>query len=90
MGARELEALPPEYHHEPRIALAAGRTGLDSVRVILQQAAAYLRPRGLLVVEVGNTATAVRRAFRRVPFVWLAFARGGGGVFLLTAEQLRN
>ena len=70
--------------------MAAGRTGLDSVRVILREAAAHLRPRGLLVVEVGNTEAAVRRAFRRLPFVWLAFERGGGGVFLLTAEQLQN
>ena len=89
VGARELAALPAEYRHEPRIALAAGRAGLDSVRVILKEAAQHLRPRGLLVVEVGNTETAVRRAFRRLPFVWLDFERGGGGVFLLTAEQLQ-
>jgi ribosomal protein L3 glutamine methyltransferase len=88
VGERELEGLPPEYRHEPRIALAAGRDGLDSVRVILREAIRYLQPRGLLVVEVGNTETAVRRAFRRLPFVWLEFERGGGGVFLLTAEQL--
>ena len=89
VGARELQDLPPEYRHEPRIALAAGRTGLDSVRVILRQAGQYLRPQGLLVVEVGNTETAVRRAFSEFPFVWLDFERGGGGVFLLTAEQLQ-
>jgi ribosomal protein L3 glutamine methyltransferase len=88
VGAREMRTLPPEYRHEPRIALAAGDTGLDSVRVLLREARRFLRPRGLLVVEVGNTQTAVRRAFRDLPFVWLDFERGGGGVFLLTAEAM--
>lgn len=90
VGAREMRTLPPEYRHEPRIALASGASGLDSVRVILREAGRYLRPNGLLVVEVGNTETAVRRAFRDLPFVWLDFERGGGGVFLLTAEQLES
>ena len=88
VGARELKSLPPEYRHEPRVALSAGRTGLDSVRIILREAALHLRRRGLLVVEVGNTEHALRRAFPRLPFVWLQFQRGGGGVFLLTREQL--
>src|SRR5581483_5383771 len=88
VGERELRGLPAEYRHEPRIALAAGPAGLDSVRIILREAGRHLRPRGLLVVEVGNTETAVRRAFRHLPFVWLEFERGGGGVFLLTKENL--
>ena len=88
VGARELRGLPPEYRHEPRMALAAGPSGLDSVRILLREAATHLRPRGLLIVEVGNTERAVRRAWRDLPFVWLEFERGGGGVFLLTREQL--
>jgi len=88
VGAAELRSLPAEYRHEPRVALASGRHGLDSVRVILRQARRHLRPGGLLVVEVGNTERAVQRAFPRLPFVWLQFARGGGGVFLLRREQL--
>ncbi|HYL04259.1 MAG TPA: 50S ribosomal protein L3 N(5)-glutamine methyltransferase [Steroidobacteraceae bacterium] len=88
VGARELKRLPPEYRHEPRVALAAGRSGLASVAVILREARRHLRPRGLLIVEVGNTEHAVRRAYRRLPFLWLEFERGGGGVFLLRREQL--
>jgi ribosomal protein L3 glutamine methyltransferase len=88
VGSREMRGLPREYGHEPRLALASGRDGLDSVRVILEEAASHLRPLGLLVVEVGNTERALIRAFPRVPFTWLDFERGGGGVFLLTREQL--
>ncbi len=90
VGAREMRDLPPEYRHEPRMALAAGSSGLDSVRILLKEAARHLRPRGILVVEVGNTDAAVRRAYRNLPFLWLDFERGGGGVFLLTAEQLQH
>jgi len=89
VGQREMAGLPAEYRHEPRMALAAGRDGLDSVRALLAEAPARLRPGGLLVVEVGNSERAVRRAWPRLPFTWLEFARGGGGVFLLTREQLR-
>jgi ribosomal protein L3 glutamine methyltransferase len=88
VGRREFAALPAEYRHEPRRALEAGTDGLDSVRIILRGAAQRLRSGGVLVVEVGNSEAAVRRAFPRLPFIWLTFERGGGGVFLLEREQL--
>lgn len=90
VGKRELRGLPAEYRHEPRLALAAGADGLDSVRTILREAHAHLNPGGILICEVGNAERALRRAFPRAPFVWLSFARGGGGVFLLTREQLAH
>jgi ribosomal protein L3 glutamine methyltransferase len=90
VGTAEFNALPPEYGHEPSLALHSGRDGMDAVRVLLHGAARHLTDEGVLVVEVGNTEERVRLAFPRVPFVWLSFERGGGGVFLLTAAQLHG
>jgi ribosomal protein L3 glutamine methyltransferase len=90
VGTAEFAGLPQEYRHEPAAALRSGRHGMDAVRLLLAQASRHLADSGILVVEVGNTEARVRRAFPRLPFVWLSFARGGGGVFLLTAAQLRG
>lgn len=89
VGAKEYSGLPPEYTHEPEQALRSGPEGMQAVRVLLRNALRHLTPQGVLVVEVGNTESTVQREFPDLPFVWLSFERGGGGVFLLTAQQLR-
>jgi ribosomal protein L3 glutamine methyltransferase len=85
-----MRRLPREHTFEPRIALAAGNDGLDSVRAILAAAPGYLADDGLLVVEVGNTERALMRAFPRLPFMWPDIAMGGGGVFILRAADLKE
>lgn len=86
----ELKQLPPEYTHEPEFGLVSGIDGLDAVVKILQQASGFLKPDGILVVEVGNTESIMEERFPTLPFTWLEFERGGHGVFLLTKEQLKH
>jgi len=83
----EMRRLPREYRHEPGIALAGGREGLDVVRRILLQAPAHLNPGGLLVVEVGSGRRRLERAFPRVAFTWPEVAEGET-VFIVQREQL--
>lgn len=90
VDAEDMADLPDEFLHEPELALAAGRDGLDLVRHILAQAADYLSDHGLLVVEVGNSEWALRQAFPKIKFHWLHFTKGGSGVFALTAKECRQ
>jgi len=86
----QLETLSPEYHYEPKLGLAAGKDGLDTVMRILHGADGHLNPEGVLIVEVGETAAVLEEHLPEVPFLWLDFERGGDGVFLLTAEQIHS
>ncbi|HAZ79859.1 MAG TPA: 50S ribosomal protein L3 N(5)-glutamine methyltransferase [Porticoccaceae bacterium] len=88
VDAADLSEMPDEYKHEPPIALASGNDGLDFTRQLLQQAADYLTSEGILIVEVGNSCVALEAAFPRVPFLWLDFEQGDGGVFLITRDEL--
>ena len=83
-----MRRLPREHRYEPPLALAGGHDGLDAVRIILNEAAAHLKPGGLLVVEVGHNRFRVERAFPRLPFTWPDTSGGDDCVFLLYRESL--
>ena len=84
----EMQSLPPEFLHEPDLALRAGADGLDVVRRILAGAGRHLEPGGALFVEVGDSDERVQQAFPGLPLTWLEFEHGGGGVFMLRGADL--
>jgi len=86
----DLADMPAEFRHEPDIALGSGFDGLDLTRKLLAQAVDYLTDNGLLVLEVGNSQSALEDAYPDVPFTWLEFEHGGQGVFVLSAVQLKE
>ena len=90
VDTEDLDSMPEEFHHEPRLGLEAGEDGLDIVRRILKEAPDYLTEQGLLVCEVGNSAAALIEAYPDLPFEWPEFASGGHGVFVISAEALRG
>ena len=49
----QMEKLPPAVRYEPALALYGGVDGLDFIRRIISQAADYLRPGGVLAIEIG-------------------------------------
>jgi release factor glutamine methyltransferase len=76
-------ALQPEVRcFEPRLALAGGRDGMDLHRRLIQQASAYLRSGGVLLMEVGagQAASVCRQAEENDWFRVYDVLRDEGGI----------
>lgn len=85
-----MESLPPEYRHEPTLALAGGEDGMDLIRKLLEDAPAFMAPEGILVLEIGNEYHNFTNAFPELDPVWLSTENTEDQILLLTREQLTS
>lgn len=88
VDARGMAKLPPEFRHEPRLALAAGDDGLDLVHRILAEAPRHLTPKGGLLCEIGRGRKPLEAAYPRLPFLWLDTEQSQGEVFWISRSDL--
>jgi ribosomal protein L3 glutamine methyltransferase len=86
----EYSELPEEYHREPELGLVTDRAGIGIPLRILERAASFLKPEGLLILETGATWPVLAEARPDLPFLWLEFEHGGEGVCALSKEQLEQ
>lgn len=80
--------LPPEFLHEPRLALDGGKDGLVIIRKLFKQALPRLQPHGIVVLEVGELRGAMEKAWPRLRLVWLATLDGSNCCCLIRASDL--
>ena len=90
VDAEAMDELPPEFRHEPAMALDGGEDGLDIVRRILAEAPRHLTGEGGLLCEIGRGRELLDDDYPELDFFWLDTAESSGEVFWLTAAQLRR
>jgi ribosomal protein L3 glutamine methyltransferase len=90
VAADAMASLPPEYRHEPALALAGGGDGLAVVRRILAEAPQHLTTNGGLLCEIGAGRDLLEREFPHLPFFWLDTETSEGEVFWLPGTVLEE
>jgi ribosomal protein L3 glutamine methyltransferase len=84
--------LPIEYRHEPALALAGGRDGMDVIRRILGGASTYLKRnrRAALVLEIGHERDHFDAAFPTLGYTSLVTSAGEDEVLWIDVATLKT
>ena len=86
----EQSDLPSEFSHEPAHALFSGEDGLDIAKRIIFGASQFLEPKGMLVLEVGQSAQALQSQFPQYDFMWHELEHGGEGICVLSCDDCKQ
>lgn len=85
-----VDALPVEFHREPRMSLDGGNDGLDIIRKLLVQSRDRLQPHGIVLIEVGGLQSAIDREFAALEPHWLHTADGSNCICVINAKRLQT
>ena len=87
VDADDMTDLPREYEHEPRMALAGGKDGLDIVHKIMKQAPDFLEEDGRMICEIGYGRELMEQEYPGTDFLWLDTDDSSGEVYWITRDQ---
>jgi ribosomal protein L3 glutamine methyltransferase len=85
-----VDAMPEEFHREPRMSLDGGTDGLDIIRKLLRQSRERLLPHGIVLIEVGGLREAMDREFAALDLHWLYTEDGTDCVCVINAKRLKT
>lgn len=81
VSAKDYQKSPEEFHSEPKIALEAGKDGLNVIHRIIQEAKQYLTPKGRLIAEIGcPAAKRIKKQYPKISFTWYKYRKPNGKV----------
>ncbi|MFO7746439.1 MAG: 50S ribosomal protein L3 N(5)-glutamine methyltransferase [Orrella sp.] len=82
--------LPPEFLHEPTMALAGGEDGMTLIKRLIAGAAKTLKPEGHLLLEIGHERPHFDLAFPHLTPLWIDTLATEQSLMLLRADQLSS
>ena len=85
-----MQSLPPEFLHEPSLALAGGKDGMRLMSDLLNQCAKKLTPDGVLFLEIGHERAHFDAAFGHLSPIWINTLATQDQIMMLTAAQLQS
>ncbi len=84
-----VDAMPEEFHREPRLSLDGGHDGLAIIRKLLRQSRDRLAPHGIVLIEVGGLREAIDHEFAALEPHWLHTEDGSDCICLFHAKHLQ-
>jgi ribosomal protein L3 glutamine methyltransferase len=91
VSTERIKKLPPEFQHEPQIALHGGVDGLHHIREIIKGASQHLKKDGLLILECGgHSREEIQSLYPNLTMKWLLTSSGAEDIVAISERAYRT